>query len=74
MQETVAVNVAAVVALTQAAVPGMVARGKGTIADIASVAGLPYAAQTQRTIVALIHQAPFLASKMARCLHFWGRG
>ncbi len=40
MQEMIAVNVAALVGLTQAAVPGMVARGSGKIINIASVAGV----------------------------------
>jgi short-subunit dehydrogenase len=40
LQEMIAVNVAALVGLTQAAVPGMVARGSGKIINIASVVGL----------------------------------
>jgi short-subunit dehydrogenase len=40
MQEIITVNVAALVALTQAAVPGMVARGSGKIINMASIVGL----------------------------------
>ena len=40
MQEMITVNVAALVGLTQAALPGMIARGAGKIINIASVVGL----------------------------------